>query len=279
MQLPRFSVVIPTRDRPGALAGCLAALRRQQGCGEFEVVVVDDGSRLEEEVAAVVRHDWRSRLVRMPPTGSAPARNLGAREARSPLVLFVDDDCEPRPQWAAALTSALENGAKVVAGCTLNADPEDVFAEATQVVLEYITLRSVAASGDVAFAPTCNLACVRELLLDLPFDERYVNSGADRDWCARLARRGHSIAFQRDAIVDHRQLLDLSAFVLKHREYGQGSAKYHRRQAVRFERPGFYAGLLRAGFERGGRVGLAVCLAQLATAVGVANDTLAMRRT
>ena len=46
----RVTVVVPTRDRPGALARCLAALERQT-VGDFEVVVVDDRSRSPEAVA------------------------------------------------------------------------------------------------------------------------------------------------------------------------------------------------------------------------------------
>ncbi|HEX5367766.1 MAG TPA: glycosyltransferase, partial [Acidimicrobiales bacterium] len=40
---PAVSVVVPTRDRPGPLAACLAALEAQTA-PSYEVVVVDDGS-------------------------------------------------------------------------------------------------------------------------------------------------------------------------------------------------------------------------------------------
>ena len=42
--VPRVSVVVPTRDRPDRLATCLAALERQT-VPELEIVVVDDASR------------------------------------------------------------------------------------------------------------------------------------------------------------------------------------------------------------------------------------------
>ena len=41
----RFSVVVPTRNRPRQLGACLDALARlDYEAGNFEVVVVDDGS-------------------------------------------------------------------------------------------------------------------------------------------------------------------------------------------------------------------------------------------
>lgn len=274
----RFTVVVPTRDRPRPLARCLAALERQERCGAFEVVVVDDGSSQAAELAAVVGEHRRARLVRRGPKGSASARNSGVREARAPVVLLLDDDCEPSASWAEALLAAVENGAVVAAGRCVNGDASDAFGEATQTVLDHLTLQSIRRGGAVAFAPTYNLAGRRDLLLALPFDERYVNSGADRDWCARLAQRGHSIALVSEAIVEHRQTLDLRRFWHKHYVYGRGSARFHRKRAVGFERPGFYLGLLRAGFRKGLKVGLAVCLAQVATAAGFATEALSRRR-
>jgi GT2 family glycosyltransferase len=264
----RFSVVVPTRDRPGSLARCLEALERQEVEGEFEVVVVDDGSRVAEEVAAVVGSNGRARLVRTTPGGSARARNRGAREARAPIVLLLDDDCEPRADWAATLVAAVEHGAPVAAGRGVNADPADALAGATQTILDHLTISSLRPDGTTSFAPTYNLACRRDVVLSVPFDERFVNQGADRDWCARVVQSGYSIAFEQRAVVEHRQRLGLGSFWRKHRAYGGGSARFHRRHRTGLERPGFYARLIVAGFRSGPRTGLAVCVAQLATAIG-----------
>jgi glycosyltransferase involved in cell wall biosynthesis len=264
----RFSVVVPTRDRPGPLARCLEAVERQDVEGDFEVVVVDDGSRSPEDVAGVVGSNGRARLVRTLPGGSARARNRGAREARAPVVLLLDDDCEPAPNWAARLLEAVDAGAPVAAGRCVNADPADALADATQTILDHLTLSSLRPDGTTSFAPTYNLACRRDVVLSMPFDESYVNQGADRDWCARLLQSGLSIAFEELAVVQHRPRLDLRSFWRKHRAYGGGSARFHRRHGTGLERPGFYARLLIAGFRRGPRTGLAVCLAQVATAIG-----------
>ena len=265
---PRFTVVVPTRDRPSALERCLRALSAQKVEGDFEIVVVDDGSRAAEDVSAVVAACDRSRLVRTAPGGSAQARNRGIEEARAPLVLLLDDDCEPGSGWAAALLPPIERGVAAAAGRCVNADPSDALADATQVVLDFLTLWSVRQDGTTGFAPTYNLGCRREVALAIPFEESYVNQGADRDWCARLVQRGFSIAFEPDAIIVHRQAVGLREFWHKHLAYGRGSARFHHRHGTGLERPGFYVGLLRAGFRRGPRTGAAVLLAQLATAVG-----------
>lgn len=257
---------------------CLAALQLQDDCGEFEIIVVDDGSRAVDEVSAVVAASPRARLVRVPPSGSAGARNRGITEARAPSVLLLDDDCEARPGWAAALLAALGDSTPVAAGRGINADRTDSLGEATQTVLDYLTIQSLQPNGSAGFAPTYNLAGRRDVLLEIPFDERYVNSGADRDWCSRLAQRGYQIAHAPNAVVEHRQTLDLASFWRKHLAYGKGSARYHRARGIGLESPPFYVGLVREGFGRGAKAGLAVCVAQAATAVGFAYEALARRR-
>src|SRR5262249_60796243 len=67
-----FTVIVPTRDRPAQLQGCLEALDRQD-YPSYEVVVVDD-TRGE---------------------GPAAARNAGAERARGELLAFTDDACRP----------------------------------------------------------------------------------------------------------------------------------------------------------------------------------------
>jgi hypothetical protein len=74
-----------------------------------------------------------------------------------------------------------------------------------------------------------------------------------------------------EALVDHRQQLRLTSFWRKHREYGAGSARFHRRHGTALEPPGFYVALIRAGFRRGPKTGSALVLAQVATAIGFAS--------
>jgi hypothetical protein len=92
-----------------------------------------------------------------------------------------------------------------------------------------------------------------------------------------LEARGLLIATVEEAVVTHRQLLDLGRFVRKHYHYGRGSRRYRRRHHLGLERPGFYAGLVQSGFTRGARVGLSICVAQLATAAGYAAASLSRR--
>src|SRR5713226_390879 len=93
---PRASVVIATRDRSSSLENLFGALERQALEGvEFEVVVVDDGSR-DRTSGAVSRFAARKtfplRYVRLEESqGPAVARNRGWRAARAPIIAFTAD--------------------------------------------------------------------------------------------------------------------------------------------------------------------------------------------
>ncbi len=80
------SVVIPTRDRPVALARAIASVVSQVQV-EVEVIVVDDGSLVAAAAPAgvrLVRHDE--------PRGPAAARNAGVAVASARWIAFLDDD-------------------------------------------------------------------------------------------------------------------------------------------------------------------------------------------
>ena len=271
---PLISVVVPTRDRPAALGLCLEALSAQTALDRLEVVVVDDGSTAASEVAAVVAHHPRARLVRAAGRGPAVARNMGARNARGTILCFTDDDCVPEQEWAERLAAAIERGADAVAGTTMSAGGP--LADASEIVAQ-----APAQSTEVPFAPSNNLACTKVAFEATPFDESYPHAAAeDRDWCARLAAGGYVLRTEPSARLVHRQALTLGGFLRRQVRYGEGAYRFRRRNGARapLEQPGFYAALLRRSFACGFRVGLLVLLAQVATAFGFVRGRAVLRR-
>jgi glycosyltransferase involved in cell wall biosynthesis len=278
---PQVSVVVPTRDRPDRLAGCLAALDRQT-VPDLEIVVVDDASRDAAAVARAVAAVPRARLLRGAGRGPAAARNLGARAAAAPIVCFTDDDCDPVPQWVAALARRIDDGADAAAGPTRNGRPGRVLAAAAQAIATHLAEATMdPATGHMRFAPTSNLGCRADVLHAVPFDERYpLAAGEDRDWCARLTGSGRTLVFEPAALVRHHQELTGSGFWRQQVRYGRGAYRFRSDHGtlLRLEAPRFYAGLLRRGLAEGPRAGALVAVAQLATAVGIGLEAGRGRR-
>jgi cellulose synthase/poly-beta-1,6-N-acetylglucosamine synthase-like glycosyltransferase len=275
------SVVVPTRDRPDQLRECLTALTDQARPAD-EIVVVDDASRDPAAVRAIVALVPGARLVVGAGRGPAAARNRGVAAASGAVICLTDDDCRPATDWLAAIVDRFTREGRataVVAGPTLTGNAHNVFAVASQVVTNHVAASSADSIGTLVFAPTSNLACRRELLLAVPFDERFsLAAGEDREWCADVTRRGHRIGFEAGAIVWHHQDLGLRGFWRQQRRYGRGAYQFHRGQGTRGGHARFYAGLVRAGFREGVREGVLVLLAQLATASGLVAEGWSARR-
>jgi glycosyltransferase involved in cell wall biosynthesis len=100
-----LSVVIPTFNRKDSLQKTLDGLARQAlPADQYEVVVVSDGSTdgtdaLLRQYAEAAPYVLRS--IAQPNGGPARARNNGIETARGEVVVFLDDDVEPAPEFLA----------------------------------------------------------------------------------------------------------------------------------------------------------------------------------
>ena len=96
----RFSVIVPTYDRPGHIAACLASLRRlERPGGAIEIVIVNDGGSALPTGTSDDSEGCVVRVIEQANAGPAMARNTGAMIARGELLAFTDDDCRPEPGW------------------------------------------------------------------------------------------------------------------------------------------------------------------------------------
>ena len=94
--MTRASIIIPTYNRQALLSHQLRCLCEQQGDVIEEVLVCDDGSSTDTEATLA---PFRSRLpglklFRHEDRGfrAGQARNMGIRQARGDILLFIDDD-------------------------------------------------------------------------------------------------------------------------------------------------------------------------------------------
>jgi glycosyltransferase involved in cell wall biosynthesis len=85
----KFSVIVPTFERPTQLAECLKALAGQDFSGGFEVLIVNDGGKLDiVSVLSRFSEALNIRLLEQENSGPASARNRGAREATAKALRF-----------------------------------------------------------------------------------------------------------------------------------------------------------------------------------------------
>src|SRR4051794_34400017 len=129
MNLPSFSIIIPTYSRPEALTNCLEAIALlDYPRDRFEVIVVDDGSpRPADQIVASFSSRFAVRSLRQQHAGPAAARNQGAAGARGDFLAFTDDDCLPDRDWLRIFARHFAaNPDYLIGGRTLNALPNNL---------------------------------------------------------------------------------------------------------------------------------------------------------
>ncbi len=85
----KASVIIPAYNEEKAIEECLYSLVKQN-YNDFEIIVVDDGSK--DKTVEIVRKFKEARLIQQDHLGPAIARNLGVKNSRGEILVFVDAD-------------------------------------------------------------------------------------------------------------------------------------------------------------------------------------------
>ncbi len=254
------AIIIPTYNRPAKLAHCLAQLARLED-GPWPIIVVDDGSpqRLDEICAPYENVT----LVRQANGGPGSARNRGAQAAEGyDLLLFTDDDCNPRPDWARQMVRAHgDTPNRLVGGRVENALPDNTFSSASQALCTFLYNYYQANGSEMTFFTSNNMCCRREDFLALGgFDRNFpLAASEDREFSLRWADRGGELVYAKDAAIDHAHDLSLASFWRQHSNYGRGARKLHLTMDERADsRPkiegvAFYLGMLAQPFRGGSR--------------------------
>jgi GT2 family glycosyltransferase len=192
---PLISVVIPTYERPDALARCLDQLApgtQTLDAARYEVIVSDDSRSESTERLVRARYPW-ARWTAGPRRGPATNRNAGARGATAPWLAFVDDDCIPDAGWLSGFLPAIAAGVGVAPGKVVCREP-------------WISpLDHAPVNTDGRHIWSCNVLIARHAFDRLSgFDERYPFAHfEDLDLQTRARALPLVEQFAPDAVVDH----------------------------------------------------------------------------
>jgi glycosyltransferase involved in cell wall biosynthesis len=113
-----ISIIIPTYNRLPILEKCLKALEKQKfidnKISNYEIIVVDDGSTDGTLKWLIDRADQlpHVRSFLQEHQGPAAARNLGIKEAKGDIIIFIDSDLVVTETFLQAHANALREGQK-----------------------------------------------------------------------------------------------------------------------------------------------------------------------
>ncbi len=263
------TIVIPAWNAVQTTKNCLAALHGTLGAGD-QVVVVDNGSQ-DETPALLASLPWVDTVTMERNQGFAGGCNAGARQARHPIVVFLNNDTLPMPGWIEGLVEPFTDPGIGAAG------PMSNFVSGPQLYKDDTydphSIADIARHADelrdrtrgqrqevqrlVGFCLAVRTAAFRELG---GFDESFGLGGCeDDDLCHRLRFAGWRLVIAEDTFVHH----------IGHQTFEQNSVDWFALQQSNWEK-------LQQKFESGAPVSfLVLCeagtepLGAVATLVGI----------
>lgn len=221
---PKVTVVVCTYNGAKTLGWCLEGIREIQ-YPDFEVIVVNDGSKDTSEKIAKEAKLPNGRVITTPNRGLSNARNTGWQEAKGSIVAYIDDDARPDPHWLYYLaymfrttTHAGVGGPNLapldsewVSDCVANAPGGPNHVLLTDEEAEHI--------------PGCNMAFRRSCLEAINgFDATFRIAGDDVDLCWRLQKKGWTLGFSPSAMVWHKRRNSVKTYLKQQKNYGKAEA-------------------------------------------------------
>ena len=167
---PKISIIVPSRGRPEQLGRLVACLDAQRACpaGMFEVIVALDGCSLAQLDTLPRDVAFPLEYLRLKQVGISAAKNEALARSQGSVLLFLNDDVEPEPDFVRAHADAQDAGHAVVLGHSPWAahDDQTLFDEmiaCTRMIFFYADMKD-GEDYDFRHAWNLNLSVRRDLL-------------------------------------------------------------------------------------------------------------------
>ncbi len=250
---PVVSIVIRCKNEAAYLGAVLDAVLGQQGTPAFEILALDSGS---SDGTLPLLRARPVQLIELPASTFTFGRalNLGAREARGALVVYLSAHCRPMgASWLARLVAPLtEPTVAATFGRQLPIPGVNALEALTQE-----RLFPAAPPAGVIFS-NANAAVRRTTVLQHPFDE-VIPAAEDHLWASTLDP-GARIVYVADAPVYHSHAMSFAEW--RYRFFINGLAEaYLQSHGVRLPWEGAASAREIARTRRGALARLAVTLA------------------
>ncbi len=222
------SVIIPTFNGKDKVTQLLKSLEKQT-VSSFEIIVVIDGST-DESLQYIQSFEWKLnelRLIEQTNKGRAGARNAGACEAKTPLLIFFDDDMlldsvciEKHLQFHQQHTFCIAMG-KIIEPATAG-DAEivhykDFLNTSWNQTLEPYRQQALPAEWTILSAANFSISKSGFNALN-GFDE-LLKDIEDYDFALRVKQQGTKIYYLGDAVSIHKDPFTFQKYAARSRSY------------------------------------------------------------
>jgi GT2 family glycosyltransferase len=210
-----ISVIIPTFQRPEALASCLCGLERQTRRADQIIIVVRQGDAPTFDLLGVKFPGISVVTVAVP--GAVAAYNAGMAAATGDILAITDDDAVPRSDWLSRLGAHFSRDEKIggVGGRDRVHTPGGVLqaCKATVGIVRWYGRVvgnhhiGVGTPRPVDVLKGVNMSFRRAAISGIRCDQRMRGSGAqvhfELAFCLSLRRAGWTLVYDPELVVEH----------------------------------------------------------------------------
>ncbi len=224
------TVIVPVYNGAETLGTCLEALANQTADAScYEVCVVDDGST-DNTVEIAAKH--KVSVIRQEHAGAAAARNQGARQSTSQILLFTDADCEPLPTWIEQMLAPFADPTVAGVKGVYRTRQRSLIARFTQAEYEEKYDR-LAREEKIDFVDTYAAGYRREVFeAHQGFDPSF-QFDEDQEFSFRLAQAGCKLVFGPTAAVYHQHPSSVWEYIWRKVHLGRWKVRVHVRHPAK----------------------------------------------
>ena len=213
------SVIIPVYNRKDFIRQCLESVLQQDFKGDYEVIVVDDGST---DGTVEILKEFSTRIksyLSEVNQGVSCVRNQGVRLSQGKIVAMIDSDCIAYPDWLSELIKPFEQDEDIM---IVGGRVEDIAGNNYwQMVNKGLNAFIANSNGYTDRLIGCNMAIRREFVLSHPYDERLqFAAGDDTDLCWSCREMGLNVFYTHSARVIHHHRSTLKGSFVQQFLYG-----------------------------------------------------------
>ena len=207
--LPKVSVIVPVYNAEKYIRLLIESLLDLDYPKELlEIILIDNNSR--DKTTEIIKRYSVMLLEEKTVQSSYAARNVGIQNANSEILAFTDADCIVTPQWIREGVKVLVSQSADLVGGRI----EFIYSKQKTAAELYDSIFNLQNESNVRernSATTANLFVQSHVFKTTGLFPDLVQSGGDIQWTSGATKRGFSLVYAPNAIVQHptRQLKEL----------------------------------------------------------------------
>lgn len=210
----KFSVVIPLYNKEHYIEKTIHSVLNQS-CQDFEVLVVDDGSKDNSLALAKKYASDRVRVISQKNQGVSVARNTGILNARGEFICFLDADDEWRPDYLSTIDDLTvrypESAIFVTAYAVVMGNGKVNLSTRLEPETGCLPSYWLTLAKGYDFVWTSATTMRRETLINAGLFKPGEKIGQDLDMWARVARINPRVAYSNHICVNYNRAAEANA--------------------------------------------------------------------